>query len=146
MGVSVEPLPPALEQLGWTRDALRIDTEQQLREHGIRVLSTEELRKAPSMTWLDIHMRAVGGDYDSPFATSTRVQFEQPVSLMRDPSTSCCGVTWIATSVARVPLTKLGEMRNTLRDLISLFIDDYLAVNPKQPPKQEDHSSEAQHG
>jgi hypothetical protein len=133
--VLVRQLKPEIEQLGLTRAALRIDTELQLRQYGIKVLTSEEWLKTPNAPDLCINVNVMPLNEDPiPFlAASIEVRFDQQVWLVRDSTMRCSAATWHANAAWRVPRARLASVRDVVKDNVAKFINDYLAVNPKQP-------------
>jgi hypothetical protein len=60
VNVIVESLTAEAEQLGLTREALQIDTELQLRQYGIKVLTREEWVKTPGSPFLYVNVTVAG--------------------------------------------------------------------------------------
>ena len=138
--VLVAQLKPEVEQLGLTRAALRTDTELQLRQYGIKVLTADEWVKTPNAPNLYINVKIMPLNEDPiPFlGVSVEVHFDQQVWLVRDPSMRCSAATWHANGAVRIPRVRLAAVRDVVKDNVAKFINDYLAVNPKQPtPKPE---------
>ena len=61
------------------------------------------------------------------------VRLDQQVWLVRDPTIRCSAATWHATAAWRVPRARLITVREVVKDQVSKFVNDYLAVNPKPP-------------
>jgi hypothetical protein len=134
--VLVEKLNPAIEQLGLTREALRTDTELQLRQYGLKVLDSEEWVKTPDAPDLYINVNVMPLTEDPiPFlAVSIEIRVDQQAWLVRDPTLRCSAATWHTSAAWRVPRARLIAVREVVKDQVSKFINDYLAVNPKQAP------------
>jgi hypothetical protein len=141
MGVFVQPLGPEVERLGLTREALQTDTELQLRQYGIKVLSFREALLTPGAPFLHVlvDVGRVNDETLSFVAVSTHVRFYEIVSLEREPATRCPAATWEAGNVARITSTKrLAEIRDSVKDRVADFINDYLAANPKEGKVKEE--------
>jgi len=139
VAVAVEGLEPEVEQLGLTSGALRTDTERQLRQYGIKVLSHQEQLATPGMPCLYVNVNVKGAETVLPImAVSIQVELQQHVSLERDPTIHCVAGTWKTAGVGTVSRSKLGQVRDSVRDLVARFINDYLAVNPKKGKAQEE--------
>ena len=139
VAVAVEGLEPEVEQLGLTSEALRTDTERQLRQYGIKVLSHQEQLATPGMPCFYVNVNVKGAETVLPImAVSIQVELQQHVSLERDPTIHCVAATWKTAGVGTVSRSKLGQVRDSVKDLVARFINDYLAVNPKKGKAQEE--------
>ena len=132
--VLVAPLGPAVERFGLTREAILTDAELQLRQYGVKVLSADEYRRTPGHPGLLIVLNVLGADdkQDYPLAVNMSVTLNQDVALIRDPAMCCEAPTWAQVNVALSGRASLGQVRESVRDMVASFINDYLAVNPKQ--------------
>ena len=137
VGVVVEKTKPEVEQLGLTREALQTDTELQLRQYGIKVLSATEtaVRGGP---FLYVRVTAVGNGMAPFLAVSAQICLKQTAYLMRDPTIMCYATTWDVTSVFLVGRPRLPEIRERVKDHVAELINDYLSVNPKEAGAKED--------
>lgn len=132
--VLVIPLKPDVEQLGLTREALQIQTELQLRQYGIKVLSEEEWRKMPGMPALIINCDTMFIEETPLVAFSVQTRLFETVTLLRDPTIKGQTPTWTRSHLGTVGRNKLQGVRDWLKDHVAEFINDYLAANPKQAP------------
>jgi hypothetical protein len=125
-----------IEQLGLTHEDLRKDAELQLRQYGIKLLTSDEWLKTPTAPDLHISVSAMPLDEDALplMAVSIEVRLDQQVWLVRDPTVQCSAATWHANVAWRVPRARLSTVREVVKDQVSKFINDYLAVNPVKPP------------
>jgi hypothetical protein len=133
--VLVEKLDQAIEQMGLTRVALRTDVELQLRQYGIKVLDSDEWMATPTAPdlYLKVNVMPLTEDPIPVLAVSIEVRLDQQVWLVRDPTVRCSAATWHTSTVWRIPRARLLAMREVVKDQVSKFINDYLAVNPKPP-------------
>jgi hypothetical protein len=112
---------------------LQTDTELRLRQSGIRVLDQSELAAAPGVPILTLQivllrLSTVSGLY----AFDAHLDLEQSVQLTRDGTKRLSAVTWSTTgTIGVVGTNQLSSLRETARDLIDQFVNDYLAANPK---------------
>jgi hypothetical protein len=136
VNVLVEELQPEAEKYGLTKEAIQTDTELRLRQYGIKVLSPEE----PLISWLYINVTTVVDEPLGIAAVAVQVQFRQQVLLYRNLKTRVIATTWRKDMVVRVGATKLKDVRESVKDLVDKFINDYLAVNPKEEPSAEKDS------
>ena len=130
--VVVEELAPGGERYGLTREAFQTDTELLLRQYGIKVLSPEEQVRTPGLPWLYVGVSHAGIDADvSHVAVIMTVQLQQLAFLARDPNMMSTATTWHTAQVVNVGRSNLRRIRDTTKDLVAEFINDYLAVNPR---------------
>lgn len=129
--VSVEFLEPEVEKYGLTRQILQTDTELRLRRNGIRIVSEEELKQALGGPILVIEVLTTTVKEINLAAVSMRVELRQNVMLKRDPTIVCFADTWREKSVMLIGLKKLKNIRESVQDMVDVFINDYLTVNPK---------------
>ncbi len=133
VSVSVESIEPEVKKYGLTRQALQTDTELQLRQYGIKVLTREEHLSMPGMQYLYINVNVVIDEGDLTIAAAIRVELLESVLLLREPKRICMGATtWRRDSVVLVGLRGIKDMREVVKDLVNEFINDYLAANPKE--------------
>jgi hypothetical protein len=133
--VLVEGLKPEVEKYGLTKEAIQTDTELRLRQYGIKVLSPEE----SGGSWLYINVNTVVQEGIPIAAIAVQVEFRQDVLLFRDLKTRVMATTWDKGVVIVGGASKLKDVRESVKDLVDAFINDYLAVNPKeQPPAEKD--------
>jgi hypothetical protein len=133
--VLVEKLDQAVEQMGLTRVALRTDAELQLRQYGLKVLDSDEWMATPTAPdlYIKVNVMPLAEDPIPFLAVSIEVRLDQQVWLVRDPTVRCSAATWHTSTVWRIPRARLIAMREVIKDQVSKFINDYLAVNPKPP-------------
>ena len=69
---------------------------------------------------------------DNQYAVLVSVEFQQPVTLTRDPNIKMLATTWSQPdSFGVVPAPQVPiVIRDKVRDKVDAFINAYLAVNP----------------
>ena len=132
----VVDLTPEVEKYGLTKETFRTDTELRLRQYGIKVLSLEE----SVGSWLYINVNAIVNERLDIAAVAVEVEFRQVVLLYRDLKTRTMGTTWSNGTSGLFHVTTLKKVRETVKDLVDEFINDYLAVNPKEQASAEKDS------
>jgi hypothetical protein len=131
--VMVEANP---EQGGSTKGQLQTDIEFRLRNAGIRVFTREESLKAKGSPFLYVNITIMPVSGLSLYVFSILVELYQDVRLERDPSIVVMGAsTWSKHYLGAVGKNNLGQIRNRADDLVDMFINDYLSVNPVTPAK-----------
>ncbi|MDA2923271.1 hypothetical protein MYX65_01205 [Acidobacteria bacterium AH-259-L09] len=153
--VAEEPIIEA----GLSEHQLQIDVELRLRKAGIKVVTEDEMWDVPGrpMLWVSVS----GVETRLGYAYHIDLRLEQTVFLLRDlekirsglfltlsegnrperlahyrklTDLQKIGATWEATDI--IGVTPSDSLRRTVReavaDMVDQFINDYLAVNPKQ--------------
>ena len=139
--VGVDIANPEIEKYGLTKQALQTDTELQLRQYGIKVLTEEELPSTPGMPCLFIQVNLATTE-DQPVAGgSITVELQENVLLLREPKRVCISATtWSKSGQIVVGEGRIKDLRGMVKDFVNEFINDYLAANPK------DHSTKKKGG
>jgi hypothetical protein len=131
--VMVEPKP---EQDSSTKGQLQTDVELRLRNAGIRVLTREGSLKTKGSPLLYMNITTMPVSNLSLYVFSILVELYQDVRLERDPSIVVMGAsTWSKHYLGAVGKNNLGQVRSRVDNLVDMFINDYLAVNPVTPAK-----------
>ncbi len=128
--VVVEGMDPEAERLGLTRDQLKTDVELRLRKAEVRVLTMEEVVKAPGKPLLYVNVNTATKP-GSPLCTySIKVQLKTNAAVAS--GSKIPGVVWHTTGYGGTcKITNITRIRNVVGDQVDLFINDYLAANPK---------------
>ena len=131
--VLVRDIRQEAEKYGLTKKALQTDTELQLRRYGIKVLTLEECVSTPGQPFLCINV-ILSLEEGVPLAgAAINVELRETVLLLREPKRICYSVsTWSKTGVWGVGLSRIKDLRESVKDLVNEFINDYLAANPKE--------------
>jgi len=121
-------LEPEIERLGLTEQALQTDIELLLRKYGI------EISQNPELSYLYIRLNVVKNDLSLIF--SITVGFQDTLIPIRNPAIMIIGATvWENCSVGCVGKARIGNIREAVEDVVKVFINDYLAANPKEQSK-----------
>jgi len=124
VGVVVDVLPPELQNLGVTREALLNRLLARLQRDGISI--------DPAATeFVGLRLTSVHGSR-GPFAVSMTIGLYQPILLSRNREVRTATQTWEVETVlmaeARILQTACGE---TADDLADRFAAAYHSVNPQ---------------
>jgi hypothetical protein len=65
-------------------------------------------------------------------AYSISLELKQTVFLARDTTKKYSASTWHIGSVGTVGLSNITTIRESVKNDVDIFINDYLAVNPKK--------------
>jgi hypothetical protein len=112
------------------------DVELLLRKSGIKVLD-EEWLDTPGWPSLRIGVRASINKESKVCALAVNVSLIEWVQLTRNPEIVTSATTWNGDRVTLVSLLKLKSHRRAkVKELVEIFIEDYLAANPKEQEKK----------
>jgi hypothetical protein len=128
VGVVVEDLSPDAVQEGFNSQLIQADVEQKLRSIGIRVLTEQELMKAPGMPYLYLNIFTFKDD--ELYAYHITLELKQMVSLVRKPHISLSSATWKTRVGGTVGEKKISELRSFAADEADQFVKAWKAANP----------------
>lgn len=129
LSVLVEGLPFGVEERGQLTSAqIQTDVELKLRLAGIKVIPKEELFGVPGSPCLYINVNILRKNTGLT-AFAVRAELSQQVTLRRNPKTQVWATTWTRGEVGTVGEGKLQQIRDSIKDVIDEFINDYLSVN-----------------
>jgi hypothetical protein len=139
VNVVVEAIP-GLERFDptqQTRQQIQTDTESRLRQNSIKVLTEQEwlksLESSEDCSLLYINLDVRVPEEIPLFTYNILVELKQEVLLVRDMTKVCLAATWDrgwSGLTGRSPVKK--DILENVKDLVDIFINDYLAVNPKK--------------
>jgi hypothetical protein len=124
--VLVEELPYSAKNLGLTDDAIQTDVELKLRLGGLRVVTQGEALAVPGMPTVYIRITVT----DDARAASIEVELDQNALLERNQEPVVGVGTWQKAVLVSNPSAQ--GIRNTVKDLLDRFLNDWLSVNPKK--------------
>lgn len=134
--VLIENLPPDIEEKGGlTKDQIRTDIELKLRLAGIKVIPKEDRFGIPGWPFLYVNIDA-RRNLPGLIIYSVSISLEQQVNLSRDPKIRINATTWSSESHGSAgEAGMVSWIRNSIKDHVDRFINDYLSVNPKEDRK-----------
>lgn len=134
--VAIEHLRNEAEKYGLTKDKIRSHVELQLKMAGIKVVSKEERLKIPGSPRLYININQVYNNQLGACVCDININFNQMVYLERKPDVSCMATTWWTTAKGAVGVKEMEKkIRETIKDQVDIFLNEYFAVNPKKGNK-----------
>lgn len=136
VNVLVEDFRPEAEKHGFNRQQYKTDVELRLRQYGIKVLSQKESSKVSGSPYLYINVTPLFGENTPMAAVNILVQLQEAVLLERNRTILRVATTWHKGMTLLCGLKRLDETREHVRDLVDMFINDYLAANPKDQPSK----------
>ncbi|MHC4426742.1 MAG: hypothetical protein ACYSYV_11700 [Planctomycetota bacterium] len=141
--VFIQSLRPEVEKYGLTEQQLQTDVELRLRQNGIEVVSKELAPMAEAILFLKVG--TVTAEEIQLTGYCIEVQLKELVPLPRNPTKFIFATTWEHGYIGITPVEKISGVRGKVKDLVDIFINDYLAANPRtQPikPSKEQEKSE----
>ncbi|MGB2809403.1 MAG: hypothetical protein WBC22_16800 [Sedimentisphaerales bacterium] len=135
MYVSVDELPKNAKEAGLTKRQIQTDIELKLRREGIKVVtSQEEWLKLSGSPYLFVTIQSLKLEELPVFAYSITVELKQGVFLMRNRNISNLATTWNEHRVGCAgEKVFVSSTRRYVSDFVDIFLNDYLAANPKEP-------------
>jgi hypothetical protein len=109
---------------GPSEGQIKSDVELKLRLAGIKLISPGK----DGFLYVRIGCRHIN---NYVYSVNIIVQYKQPVYLMRNQSSSI-GATWESGSFGYIGSQKIDSLRDAIKDIIDLFLNDYLTANPKK--------------
>ena len=132
IGVLVEQLLPEVENEGLRRNQIQAEVESKLRMAGIKVLTKEECAKTPGEPYLYINLNINITKTESDIYPYTiDVILIQKVSLLRDPQKNTYATTWSTGGIGSINKQILGQLRESVIDVVDVFIHAFLTENQK---------------
>jgi len=126
--VFIEDIDSDVEKHGLTKNIIQREVESRLRHADIPVLTREEAYNTPGKPYLYLSLTTHNTGIDL-YSYSIRIEFNQDVSLVREPSIRTSATTWIANVVGIVGARNLPAITEDVDGLADKFIKDYLAAN-----------------
>ena len=124
---------PDIKKDGLRESTIKTDVELKLRMAGIKVLTKEECIKDPGNPYLWIGVHSFKNEIIDIYAYCIIVELKQRVILSRDKKIECPATTWFTTvNIGTVGANNVNSLRDNIKDRVDVFINDYLAVNPKE--------------
>ncbi len=128
--VFIEDIEVDVENHGLTKSLLKKEVESRLRQADIPVLTADEAFNIPGKPYLYLNLTTHNTGIEL-YSYSIRIEFNQDVSMIRDPSIKASATTWIANVVGIVGASNLPAVTEDVTQLTNNFIHDYLAANQK---------------
>lgn len=126
--VVVEELQPEVA-LGMSRAAIQDAVTGQLRAGGITVYASQPENPSPAKAYLYVHVNALALPGQERLAVALQVQLRQTVRSVARETQIVNAMTWDAHNVVAVPVGRLDDLRQELRQYVALFIEDWAAVH-----------------
>ena len=124
----MKTLTSDVENHGLTKSLLKKEVESRLRQADIPVLTADEAFNMPGKPYLYLNLTTHNTGIEL-YSYSIRIEFNQDVCMIRDPSIRSSATTWIANMVGIVGARNLRAVTEDVTQLTDKFIHDYLAAN-----------------
>ena len=128
--VLIEDIESEVEDHGLTKILLKNEVESRLRQADIIVLTRDEAFNMLGKPYLYLSLTTHNTGVEL-YSYSIRMEFNQDVCMVRDPSVRASATTWIANVVGIVGTRNLPAVAEDATQLTDKFIHDYLAANQK---------------
>ena len=124
--IVIGKLPPAVKELGLTKEQLRTEVAATVRLSGITVVPLEAFPTLDPYLYITINTA-----YKQPYLSyALRSELKQLVYLGRDKDTSCDAATWTRQKAGITEKAHAkSEIMKNIRHLVESFISDYVAAN-----------------
>ena len=130
--VAVEKLDNEIKgELPFDENQIRVDIELKLRIAEIKIFSKEESSKTPGSPCLYVNLNALLVPEIDTIYYALNIYLEQTVYLERNLKRHPSAMTWWSGSVGAVGKNWASKIRDSIKEKIDKFINDYLSVNPK---------------
>jgi hypothetical protein len=136
--VAIEELQPNLlsygkyiRKYGLNKERIREDVEQRLRQAGIRVLTSDELLKAPGRPVLYVNINTHENE-KYWLAYDIRIELQQVVSIDSNPKIKTLASTWTMNVTGIANIDTLNVIRDNILYLTDRFVEAYKSVNSKR--------------
>jgi hypothetical protein len=126
--VFVEDIDLDVEKHGLTKKLIQKEVESRLGRADIPVLAQEEAYHTPGKPYLYLSVTTHNTGMDL-YSYSVRIEFNQDVSLIREPLIRASATTWMANVVGIVGARNLPAISEDVDELTDKFVSDYLAAN-----------------
>ena len=131
--VLVEDFASEVEKAGLTKNQLQPHIEDRLRRAGIKPLTQDECFVTPGEPYLYVNINLNFRKADpNIYSFSIDIGVIQNVTLDRDSKQKTYAATWSTGGVGSIEKEFLPRLKDSVDDLLDLFIKSYLAVNPKK--------------
>ena len=131
--VLVEDFAPEVEREGLVKNQIQKDVEDKLRAGGMKVLTQEEALKIPGEPYLYVNLNVnFSKDEEEVCSYSIDIALIQNVNLVRNPKQTTYAITWSTGGVGLIGKKSLGQLKESVEDVIDIFIKAFFSVNPKK--------------
>lgn len=127
--ILVESMPVEIEKKGLTGSQIKMDVDSKFQMAGIKILTGEKDLSEEGNHYLYVNVNVFNSELSELYFFSISVEFHQDVFLVRKPHYKVHGSTWTKRYIGIT--SKLNDIRTYTKDMVGIFINAYLSVNPK---------------
>ena len=132
MGLVIRDLNSDIKIDGLNKECIQTDVESKLRSAGIKILSIQEWLNKLGSPHLGVWVNSSKKDESrSLYAYTIEVSLSQTVYAARNKEIVFMAETWSVEDVGFVEEENVNSIRDSVKDLVDKFINDYLSVNLK---------------
>lgn len=130
IAVVIQDIDPDIVREDFTVDLIRTDIEVELRKAGIRVVDRTQLDDSSGRPYLFLVVNTLKGTLNT-HTYSMELRFHQNASLTRNPDITLSISTWNRSVIGNERGNRIPLLRDKINEMLMLFINDYLAANPR---------------
>ena len=134
--LAIEEIQADAKADGLSEEAIRNIVELTLQSSGIPILTPVEGSKTPSKPFLYVRVGTYKIESDL-YAYVVSVSLKQLVALAHRPQRKMSASTWEQGLIGAPGSRNIGQVTNTVEDLIKRFASDFLAVNSGEAVREE---------
>jgi hypothetical protein len=131
MSVVVERIRPRDVHLGLTSAQIKTDVEVRLRKAGVKVLTEKEWLETSGKPFLYVNIDA-SKNPNNPSTVFFTIRVELTELVTIDRGLRVGAAIWETGIKGVAGIQDIRKIRDCLGDLVDIFINDYLAANPKR--------------
>lgn len=123
---------------GLLKSQVQTDVELKLRRDGIKVLSQAEYGPILHINVFALALQSVDKQHTLGYVCCVKYELQEYVKIMRSGEIILAS-TWNMISIVHGPPdTFSSQVRRHISDFLDMFLNDYLAANPKEQPTKGD--------
>jgi hypothetical protein len=130
VAVVIQDIDPEAVREDFNVSILKNDVEVELRKAGIRVVDRSELTDASGRPYVFVIIHLVKGSLNT-FNYHAELRFHQNASLTRNPDVILSVPTWSRSVTGMERANRMINVRDKVREMLMVFINEYLASNPR---------------
>ena len=122
-------LKPQIKKFGLTKQKITTFVELKLKSAGLKILTKEEWHNEKGMPLLYVNASILENAKCNIYNYHISISLNQEVILVRTDNKALC-ITW--STRAAGTNASLYVIRKRIKDMVDIFINAYLSVNPKK--------------
>lgn len=132
ISVVIDKIDSDAEAEGLRKDQIQTDVELQLRKAGVSIITPKSVNEInlPEL-YVQVSALKLKNSLAGVWTFSISIEVIQPVYLATNTSKLITGTTWATSTMGSVGTANIRQIRESVRDAVDQFLNDYLSVNPK---------------